>query len=321
VIAGFTFLTNALPALNNSAQRFEVEYVIPKTEGSMKRTAVILMTLALAAPAGAKDDKAGEVIASARKALGGEERLNSVRTIVAKGTSRRQMGEMQVDGELEIAIALPDRYLRTQVDSTMGTTVTREEGLNGAEPLQHTATNGPGHIMIRNAPPDADPEVARRMQLRAQRAELTRLLAAWLLAPPSFAQAAITYAGEAESPDGRADVLNVKGADELAFKLFVDKTTHRPLMMSYQGRQPVVRTMTRRAGEPPPQPNPGAERAEPPAAPLVEFQVFLDDFRKVSDVWLPHRITRSVADKTVEEWELSSIRINESIPESKFTSR
>ena len=41
------------------------------------------------------------------------------------------------------------------------------------------------------------------------------------------------YVGQAEAPQGQADVLDVKGAPNFAVRLFVNVTTHLPVMISW----------------------------------------------------------------------------------------
>ena len=56
-----------------------------------------------------------------------------------------------------------------------------------------------------------------------------------LLAAPA---GEVTYAGVAESPDGKADMLEMKDARGQALRLFVDQQTHLPLMLAYQEVRP-----------------------------------------------------------------------------------
>ena len=41
------------------------------------------------------------------------------------------------------------------------------------------------------------------------------------------------HAGQAEAPEGKADVLDVKGAGNFTARLFIDSKTHLPLMLSW----------------------------------------------------------------------------------------
>ena len=76
------------------------------------------------------------------------------------------------------------------------------------------------------------------------------------------------YGGQAESPDGKADIIDVTGPDDFKARLFVDADTHLPLMLTYMEPEArvVMRTMTRdgaggRSGGPGPAVVPGGSRA------------------------------------------------------------
>ena len=56
-----------------------------------------------------------------------------------------------------------------------------------------------------------------------------------------------THGGTAESPDGTADVVDVKGED-FAARLFIDSKTHLPLMLSWMDKEPL--RMVRPVGGP-----------------------------------------------------------------------
>jgi hypothetical protein len=47
-------------------------------------------------------------------------------------------------------------------------------------------------------------------------------------------------AGIAESPDGKADILETKEETGRALRLFIDQSTHLPLMIQYQDPKPMV---------------------------------------------------------------------------------
>jgi hypothetical protein len=207
-----------------------------------------------------------------------------------------------------------------------GNSVTVESGFDGEEPVQRSNSVGGGpNVVFRAGGPGGpaapqDPAVLKANQLRAQRAEFTRLMLGWFATAPAFIEPTYTYAGIAESPDGRAEVVEVKGENGFDAKLFLDEQTHRPLMLTYMGPKPVVRVM--RTGPPPAgaqhgDPQDPARRGEqalrdaaPQEAPqIVEMQVFFDDYRKVNGMWLPHRISRSVNGEPSEEIDFQKIEI------------
>ena len=50
--------------------------------------------------------------------------------------------------------------------------------------------------------------------------------------------AEMTYGGEAEAEDGKADVIDVKTGSGTPMRVFFDQETHLPLMLTYEGPQP-----------------------------------------------------------------------------------
>src|SRR5258705_7185493 len=55
---------------------------------------------------------AGQVLASAREALGGEQKLTAVKTFVATGRTRQVRGNNLIPIEFEINCELPDKFVR-----------------------------------------------------------------------------------------------------------------------------------------------------------------------------------------------------------------
>jgi hypothetical protein len=154
----------------------------------------------------------------------------------------------------------------------------------------------------------------------------------------------LSFGGEAESEDGKADVIDVKGEGDFAARLFVDRKTHLPLMMSWMDREPIVRTMTQRGG-----PGGGtvtagggtvtssgsdkltpeereklakeaADKARQAEAnrKLVEFRLYFADYKAVDGVKLPHRLQRSIDGKPSEELTFEKVRLNQKIDPKKF---
>lgn len=306
--------------------------------------ALVLALLAGAPLAGGQDKpatnsaKADAILNAARKALGAD-RLATLKGLTAKGKHRRSMGEMQASGETELDITFPTKYLRSQTDEIFGNTITLETGFDGEEPVQRSnAVGGGPNVVFRMGGPGgpgaeaADPAALKAAQLRAQHADFARLMLGWFATAPAFMDATYAYTGEAESPDGRADVIDIRGRDGFAAQLFIDQQTHRPLMLAYKGAQPMVRVV--RSGGPggqvqhgqqgqhgqpdggqaaqaaPRRPEDVAREAVaqgPP--PVVDLQWYFEDYRKVGDVWLPHRMSRSVNGQPNEEIEFDRIQV------------
>jgi hypothetical protein len=298
------------------------------------------------------DAKATTILAEVRKALGGEQKIASVKGLSLRADYRREFsagpgggGTMtfvmvgpggaagtgqQTTGKIEIDLALPDRYLRTDIGSA-AFAMTRTEGFEAARPFLEVVPNTPG-MNIRIDNPATDPARAQAALKRSQ-SDLARLyLGLTGSTQPGFA-ATYSYGGQAESPDGKADIIDVSGPDDFKARFFVDAETHLPLMLTYMEPEPrmVVRTMREGAGgrggtspmaglTPEQQAEIEKQRKEAEAAPpkLVEYRLFFSDYRKVDGVSLPHRIARGTGAKTTEEWDITSYKVNPAFKTDRF---
>ncbi len=220
----------------------------------VQRMIVYLMSLAMTAGGfaarAAGDAKAEQLMAQARAALGGEKNLSKVQGLTATGTYQRTMADRQVGGEVTIDLQLPDKLLRTESMSPMGDIlIVTGQGLNGDRLLRNQRTlNGPPGVMIRTpSAPTGDAEV---QAVRNARADLARTALAFLLASPASLPLEFSAGGEAESDEGKADVIDAKGAGNFAARILLDQKTHRPLMLIYRGVAPRMVIQTQQ-GPPP----------------------------------------------------------------------
>jgi hypothetical protein len=156
------------------------------------------------------------------------------------------------------------------------------------------------------------------------------------------------FAGQAEAPEGKADVIDVKGAPNWAARLFVDNKTHLPLMLSWQtpanlmpvvpGQPPPANlpagTVTFDAPGPPPGPTATPEerakyqqdvqaaRAKAMAtAKPTENRMYYADYRDVDGMKFPFRLRRAIGASTTEETVFDRFRINPKIDPKKFEVR
>jgi hypothetical protein len=308
------------------------------------------------------DAKASGVMAAMRKALGGEQKLANVKGLSLRADYRREMsmgpgggggGTMvimrgsgggtgaadggQMTGKIEIDLELPDKYLRSDIGSS-GFAMTRTEGFEGTRPFIEVVPNSPGMMQIRLDNPAKDPDMAKR-SLRRNQADAARLLLGLIGGTQPGFDVSYTYGGLAESPDGKADIIDVSGAEEFKVRLFVDTESHLPLMLTYMDAEPrvVMSTFNRGAG-------PGERRgrgqvvttpgdltaeqraelekqrqaaeAEPPR--MVEYRLYFSDYRKSDGISLPYHISRGTAAKTTEEWDVTSYKVNPSFKADRF---
>jgi hypothetical protein len=303
---------------------------------NMQRLAIYLFSLALTfggyAARAAGDSKAAELLAQARAALGGDGKLAKVQGLSAAGTYQREVGERQLSGEITIDLQLPDKMVRTDSMNPMGdATIVMLQGINGDQVLRNSRTIGGGPGMVfRVASPPAGSD-AEGLALRNARAELARLVIACFLTSPSSMPVEFTYGGEAETDSEKADVIDAKGQGSFAAQIFLDKKSHRPLMLQYRGAAPrvMMQTQTMRA-DGPRDPNraqhaadeaAGRAGAQMPAPQIVDIQMFLDDYRAVDGILLPHHISRSIDGKPNEEWTFKTIKLNPTFKPETFSGK
>jgi hypothetical protein len=223
--------------------------------------------------------------------------------------------------------------------------MTMATGFNGDRSLRQPnamSSGGGGMMVIRMGPGGQMPssgekltpeqaDQANRSMVRGARHDISRMMLGWFGTTHPAVKASYAYAGEAESPDGRAHVIDVKDDDGFAARLFIDEATNLPLMITYQGPRRVVMTSGTMAG--------GAVRHAPAAgdakpeesdlqkrieearsqpAALVEYHLYFSDWQTMDGIRFPRRIQRAVEGTTEEEWEVTRVKVNPKIDSRKF---
>jgi hypothetical protein len=176
-------------------------------------------------------------------------------------------------------------------------------------------------VVIRTPPPPTGE--AEAQAIRNARAELARTALAFLLAAPAALPLEFAAGGEAESDEGKADVVDVKGAGNFAARIFLDQKTHRPLMLTYRGVAPRVMIQTQQGAPPEGGRGRGDAPHDPalPAPQVVDITLFLDDYKPVDGVMVPHRMARSIDGKPSEETTFKTIKINPAFKADTFAGR
>ncbi len=326
----------------------------------MKRavTYAVVACMAAGSLAARQGTDAGAVLAAARAVLGGD-RLAAVKTLTAAGRTLRTMPDGNTrESEFEMSLALPDKYLLRTAMMAMGNmSIYRNTGFNGGqaiEEIDRPPNLSGANIVIRVAGPGGSPTdpgkmtpeqkaEADRQRLLANHREFARLALGMFASSFDAYPLEFSYGGQAESPDGKADVIDVRGEGEFAVKLFVDSQTHLPLMLSWMDKEPIVIQMggpggstvaaggggmriVERRGEP--MSKEDMEKMEKDLAEkrkeaeakrrTVEFRLYYSDYAKVDGVMLPHRIQRSIDGKPTEEMVFESIKVNPKIDAKTF---
>lgn len=307
-------------------------------------------------------------MAETRKALGGEKKLESLTGLSMRAEFRREMagpttfgggatfvmmggggavggGGGQMTGSIEIDVLFPDKFYRAET-SNGGLAMTRVDGFEGSRPFFEMQSSSPGtRIMADNGANDP-----QRMQATLRRAnkDLGRLLLGLIGGTHAGFPVQYAYAGEADSSETTAHVIDVTGPDDFKARLFIDTKTNLPLMLTYSEQEATVRTITQRGGPGGAQTGGGApnvrvaqgaaeghgmreltpeQRAELDkqmreleSAPrrMIDYRIFFADYREVNGISLPHKISRGTAEKLTEEWEIKSYKVNPDIKPDRF---
>jgi len=233
-------------------------------------------------PQPAASAAADATLAATRTALGGEKKLASVKSIVATGRTRQVRGENLVPIEFEIAMELPDKYVRKDeipAQESQPTTV----GFSGGELIQLPVP----------------PEAARAGRLATVRQDFARLTLGLFASSFDSVQLTFAYVGKAEAPQGKADVIDVKGPNNFAARLFINAETHLPIMIAWT-----------------PPAAPSARGSAQPAPP--ESRLYYGDYRDANGLTWPYRLRRAVGADTVEETTFDGFKINGKIDPRKF---
>ncbi len=294
-------------------------------------------------------DRVSDIVSAMRKALGGDDKVAALKGLSAEGPFRRSMGQREMEGTLNLVIMRPDKMRRVE-EMAMGgmvggPTIERTSVLNGTTAWDDTANRGGmggGMQIVMRGPGDGPgpgggaaptPEQLNELRVRRMRVQLQRYLAVLLGEPPT----PWVDAGVAESPEGKADILETKEETGRVLRLFVDQTTHLPLMLQYQDPKPMVMIAGgpgrgpggpggaggpgggggRGPGGPPPmnqeemQKRMEEMRRNPP--PLGTFAIHLSEFKKVDGVMLPHKLDTSLDGEPNEEWTVEKYKVNPTV--------
>jgi len=150
-----------------------------------------------------------------------------------------------------------------------------------------------------------------------------------------------SYVGQAEAPQGKADVIDVKGPANFAARLFV-AADGLPIMLTWQapmgpgGPGAMMRPGGPPTGAPPTggppaggppagvppsggAPNTSGPGGPPPGAkPAPEQRLYFADYRDVDGLKLPFRIRRAAGSETTEETIFDRYRINAKVDPRRF---
>jgi hypothetical protein len=295
-------------------------------------------------------ERATKVMAEARAAMGGD-KLAAIKTVVATGRTNRLRGNNVVPIEFEIAMELPDKYVRKDEVPAEESEPT-STGFAGAELIQ--IPDAPPGAAARGGRPGGPPapppspeqiEAQRRGRLLNAKQDFARLALGLFADSPAAYPLTFVYAGQAAAPQGTADVIDVRGEGNFTLRLFINGQTRLPIMVTWQA--PPTGVVVTTPGQPPPATvAPGAVIVSAPAPPAasaaqdakdayakevaalrqkaqttpIEYRLYYADYRDVDGVKLPFRLRRAIGADTTEETTFDRFRLNGRIDARKFAS-
>jgi hypothetical protein len=293
----------------------------------MKKYSLCVLILLAGTAWTAAQSPAADVLKAAREALGGEKKLAAINTFTATGTLSRTLGQFQMSGDVELICELPDKFVRKETLSIGPAATTSTVGFNGDGAIQASAMapmpgGGEGGMRVIIGPggagPGATPEQraeGRRLAMAGAKQDFARLALGMFAASFRGSPLEFTHAGTAEAADGTADVLDVTGANNLKARLFIDRKTHLPLMLTWQAPAPrlVTQMGSGRAGR-----NPGPEGPGPGEPTLVEHRLFYADYRDVDGLKIPFRLSRTIDGKPTEDLTFEKFKLNPKVNAKTF---
>jgi hypothetical protein len=306
------------------------------------------------------------VLSAAREAIGGERALAAVKSFVATGRTRQIRGQNLVPIEFEIACELPDKYVRKDEVPAQESEPTTS-GFNGEKLIQIPRPPDPppaapakppaapaGGVAPSAAPatpaappaPTAPPPDPRKARVTSLKQDFARLTLGLFAASFDSYPLTFTFVGQAEAPQGKADVLDAKGPGAFALRFFLNAETHLPIMVSWTNPATSV-VLTEPGQSAPATVPPGSIVVQAPARPQasapkeqqdqyvkdvaalraktlaaakpVETRIYFADYRDIgSGLKFPFRLRKAVAGETIEETNFDAFKINPRIDPRKF---
>ena len=309
--------------------------------------ATVVICLAAASSRGLAQARTAEsVIAAARAALGGEAKIAAVKTFIVTGRTRQVRGENLVPIEFEIHAELPDKYSRRDEFPAQDAGPVTAGFVGDALVLIPRPVPPPPRPGA-PAPPPQQQEMMLRTRMMQAKQDFARMLLGMFAGTTTAFPVTYSYVGQAEAPQGKADVIEVKGPANFSARLFI-ADNGLPIMLSWQapagpGGPGGPGGMARPGGPPPgaggpppaapgpppatpgaapaaggPPAGPGASGPPPGAKPAPEQRLFFADYRDVDGLKLPFRIRRAAGSETTEETTFDRYRINAKVDPRRF---
>jgi hypothetical protein len=269
----------------------------------------------------ARQDRSAEILARAREAIGGQARLQAVKSLSLKASTRRigpgivfregsatPRGLQETRIDVSVEILLPDKFRLTR----SGAWSPRVSGFNGTRLIGEMS---------------GSPAAVERMLAIGPRAsspwhrEFLRFMLAWLLTAPEPYGVQFSDGGVAEIAGEQANVIEATGEDQFAARLCFDEQA-RLLMLTYQEPPPPARPMAAARQEAKPLEKGGGlfTSIERPLEQL-NIQLRLTDYRADDGIVFPHLMSTESGGKLLEQWKISRFKVNPPLDPKHFEPR
>jgi hypothetical protein len=287
--------------------------------------AAFALFLFVVAPA-AGQDRAQEVLAQARAAMGIKGDAAPVASLAVGATVRRVVPavNMEMNSDVQLEFLFPDKYRRTENITIGPVSRTISTGINGADLLYDDG----GIAAITGVDPKT-PGPTRDNMIKGMKEDAFRMAVIALLAPPPSMTCTVTSAGVAEAPDGKADVVDIKGPDKLNLRLFLDTTSHQLLLATFQVESidaDQMKALTQKAVEKAKADPANASKvaqemrdeAEKLPKKLITVQMHFSEPKAIGGVTLASKMNVEGLPQGAEEWTFSSFKLNPTLKPERF---
>src|SRR5436190_1288944 len=112
-----------------------------RNPSSGSRAVAFVLAFAVARAVAGQDAKAAEVLAAARKAIGGK-KLDTLTSLSLQAAAQRNVGNFQMTSDFELLLALPDKYVRSESSNSAMVSMAGTTGFNGDRPIKGRAQAG-----------------------------------------------------------------------------------------------------------------------------------------------------------------------------------
>ncbi|HEY0429328.1 MAG TPA: hypothetical protein VGC76_16220 [Pyrinomonadaceae bacterium] len=299
------------------------------------------------------DDKALELLSLARTAVGGEASIKAVQSmsIVGKATKTFDFdgASRSEEGDWELNLQLPNKFSKMmkvrvgeggtgeKIESAEKNVVIIKRG-EGDKVLMKQTEELPkeGVVIVKKG--DGDNKVFERTEIpngdvrkvivddnlrtsldKMEHNDLFRTTLALLLTAPQDINAEYTFAGEGSVDGISCNIIEARVGDS-SVKLYLDKSTNLPQMMSYQDAKPMMFfRINKTDGDAENDTKTFTRKVDAPE--MAEYQVKFSDYRSVNGLQLPFHWTQTVGGKQDESIEISSYEINPANIAEKFSNQ